>query len=133
MKNDFERTKSEGDSRKRTKEQLKNEKKKEFDKMEEQLKKTNKSWNGPASNGWRRCRSGTPGDAREVPTEPAQKKMLKYIYESTPQQQQARYVPRHAAGIAVTGSFGKFGMTSIPEPDISVSSVRRRGRYRALR
>ena len=33
-----------------------------------------------ASNARRRCRSGTPGDAREVPTEHFQKKDVKQVY-----------------------------------------------------
>ena len=44
-----------------------------------------------------------------------------------------RYVPRHTAGITGTGHFGKFGTTSIPVPDISVSSVRHSYRYQTIR
>ena len=43
-----------------------------------------------------------------------------------------RYVPKHTPGITGTGHFGKFGTTSIPVPDTSVSSVRHQYRYRAL-
>ena len=44
-----------------------------------------------------------------------------------------RYVPRHIAGITGAGQLGKFGMTSIPVPDISVTTVRHQYRYRTLR
>ena len=43
-----------------------------------------------------------------------------------------RYVSRHTAGITGTGHFGKFGKTSIPVPNTSVSSVRHRYRYGRL-
>ena len=48
-----------------------------------------------------------------------------------------RYVPRRTGGIYRryygTGHFGKFGTTSIPVPDTSVSSVRHQYRYRRRR
>ena len=49
----------------------------ENDSTKEQKKcKSRKSWEGPASNRRRRCSGGNLWDAREVPTEPAQKKYL---------------------------------------------------------
>ena len=43
-----------------------------------------------------------------------------------------RYRYRYDINIG-TGHFGKFGTTSIPVPDTSVSSVRHQYRYRTLR
>ena len=41
--------------------------------------------------------------------------------------------PVYAAGVTGTGHFGKFGTTSLPVPNTSVSSVRHQYRYHTTR
>ena len=65
------------------------------------VEKSKKSWKGPAINRRRRCSGGNLWEAREVPTEPAQKKIQVY----------ARYITSYSS--IIPGILGPRGTTRL--------------------